>query len=196
MADAYTTFWTHDRCQAAKRANQEGKPLTLLLGGPHLSQPSFRRAGVKAGDWVYPISVYRGILYIIARMPVQRLSPIEDYIDQHPELFAKYKHHGHVLSTLQAYFDDHPEQRYLFHTCTDEVVIGIDGTPICFDVALPSEQTEQVRFRSQRRERPIKHLDNGRITSAISLQGIYRLSTSTALLFDKHLTSAPTRGRL
>jgi hypothetical protein len=190
VADSYTTFWTHDRCRAAKRANQEGKLLTLLLGGPHLSQPSFRRAGVKVGDSIYPIAIYGGVLYIIAHMRVHALSSIEDHIAHHPELFAKYEHHRYVMSKLEAYFDDHPEQRYLFHTCTDEVVIGIDGTPICFDIALPSELTEQVRFRSQRRERPIKHLDNGRVTSAISLQGIYRLSESTALLFNRQLTSA------
>jgi hypothetical protein len=43
---------------------------------------------------------------------------------------------------------------------------------------------------SQRRERPIKHLDNGRITSAISLHGIYRLSEATAKLFDIQLAGA------
>jgi hypothetical protein len=61
MADSYTTLWSSERCRRIKQTQQEGATLALLFGGPHTSEPSFRRAGVKAGDSIYPIRVHQGI---------------------------------------------------------------------------------------------------------------------------------------
>ncbi len=124
MADSFTTLWTADRCKLVKRYHLEGTPLSLLFGGPHTSEPGFRRAGVKAGD--------------------------------------------------------SPEMRILAPTCTDEVVLGDESTPLRLDTAIPPELLERLRFRSQKRERGLRHIQDGRLKSAVSLQGIYRLSEGSA----------------
>jgi len=188
MACSFTTLWTRMRCQQAKQANQQGAPLTLLFGGPHLSQPSFRRAGVSVGDYIYPISVSHGLLYLIARMRVKAMLSLEEYIDQNPTLFAPYKRTDWAMETLSAYLADRPWQRYLFHTCTDEVVVGDESTTIRFDLTVPPELIERLRYRSRRRERPIKHQEHGKITSVISLQGIYRLSEASAVELERLVT--------
>jgi hypothetical protein len=189
MGDAYTTLWTHERCQEARNAKQAGVPLRLLFGGPHLSQPSFRRAGVKVGDYVYPLSVRRGILYLIARLHVQAILTLEEYIEHHSKLFAPYKQTTWAMETLAAFISAHPQQRYLFHTCTDEVITG-EGTSIRFDRVIPPAIVSRLRYRSRRGERPIKHLENGAVKRAISLQGIYRLSVQSAIDFENVLVNS------
>ncbi len=186
MADAYTTLWTHERCREARAAKQADAPLNLLFGGPHISQPSFRRAGVKVGDYVYPISVQRGIIYIIARLQVQALLTLEEYIEQHPKLFAPYRRTARAMETLAAFISAFPQKRYLFRTCTNEVLTG-EGTPIRFDLAIPSAIVNRIRYRSQRGERPIKHLEDGKVIRTISIQGIYRLSVVSAIDFENML---------
>ena len=56
MSDSYTVFWTMDRWLGALAVGHQ--PLPVLFGGPHLSEPSFRRAGVKVGDLLYPVAVH------------------------------------------------------------------------------------------------------------------------------------------
>jgi hypothetical protein len=71
MADAYTTFWTHERCDTLRRLGWSGRSLEVLFGGPHISEPSFRRACVRPGDDIYPIAVRNGILSVLGRVRVQ-----------------------------------------------------------------------------------------------------------------------------
>ena len=49
------------------------KPLPVLFGGPHLSEPSFRRAGVKVGDLLYPVAVSNRRVHVVARMRVREM---------------------------------------------------------------------------------------------------------------------------
>jgi hypothetical protein len=86
----------------------------------------------------------------------------------------------------------HPEKLYLAPTCTDEVAIGEEGTPVRLDVMIPPDVLERLRFRSRKKERGLKHVEAGRLKSAISLQGgIYRLTEQSAqeiqaLLMQEH----------
>ncbi len=190
MADSYTTLWSSERCRRIKQARQEGATLSLLFGGPHTSEPSFSRAGVKVGDYVYPIRVQDGILSIIGRMRVCAILPLEAYLTTYADLFADCTRKDSVAwadDMLDQYFKKHPEQHYLRHTCTDEVVLGEMGTPIRFDLAVPPELLTDIRFRSQRRERGIKYIENGKLKNALSLQGIYRLAESSAEDFERLL---------
>jgi hypothetical protein len=179
VAESFTVLWTADRCRHLQKYGQEGSRLELLFGGPHQSLPSLRRAGVRAGDWIYPIRVHQGVLYVIARMKVRRLLSVEEYIAENAGLFAGLQGPAPAI-TLQRYFQAHPEKAYLAPTCTDEVALGEQGTPIRLDITAAPAMVERLRFRSQRGERGIKHLQNGRITKTISLQGIYRLSDGSA----------------
>jgi hypothetical protein len=283
MDQSYTTFWSELRCRSLHKHSQEGTRLELLFGGPHTSEPSFRRAGVSPGDYIYPVRVLQGTLYVLARLRVQRILSVPEWIASYPHLFADcqpgdpltcltdalilsewvmgtleatlvnwrrvypelcdrlpnptdpaavdryaraayerqrqpYAERGIVYPTFEQYgvgvpelrarltplrsprndwteerikkqrtsdiftsfFRRHPQLWYLAPTCTTEVVVGEEGTPIRLDVAVPSDLLERLRFRSRRAERGLKQIADGRLTNALSLQGIYRLSTASA----------------
>ncbi|MBN1148412.1 MAG: hypothetical protein JXA78_14225 [Anaerolineales bacterium] len=181
MEDSYTTLWSNDRIQQIRKYHQEGARLEVLFGGPHSSEPSFSRYGVKEGDYIYPLRVYKGVLCVIARMRVRRLITLQEYIEQYPQIFAHCEKGQWPMATLENYLALHPEKRYLAPTCTSEVAIGEEGTPIRLDVIVPPELLERLRFRSRKRERGLKHIENGRLKHAISLQGgVYRLAEHSA----------------
>ncbi len=180
MPDSFTTLWSADRCKLIPQHHMEGTSLTVLFGGPHTSEPGFRRAGVKAGDYIYPLRVKQGIAYVIARMRVKEILPLEAYIERNPDLFAGVERSPWPSVTFDNYARLHPAVRVLAPTCTEEAVLGDESTPIRLDVAVPPEMLGRLRFRSQRGERGLKHIQDGRLKSAITLQGIYRLSEASA----------------
>ena len=186
MSDAYTVLWTKDRCQLLKKEGQVGAKLKVLFGGPHQSQPRFSRFGVKPGDYIYPIHVTDGVLYVLSRMQVKRLLPLEEYIAANPRLFAGCEDAEYRGRALDYWLNARPELRYLVWSCTDEVAIGQGGTPIRFDVALSPAELEGLRFRSKRGERGLKYIEGGRLTKVLGLDGgVYRLSPESAALFDR-----------
>ncbi len=62
----------------------------MLFGGPHTSEPSFRRACVRPSDTIYPIAGRDGILYVLGCTRVQRILTLEDYIAARADLFDAY----------------------------------------------------------------------------------------------------------
>jgi hypothetical protein len=184
MPSAFTTLWTNDTCRLIKKLGPVGVPLNLLFGGPHLSEPSFLRAGVQPGDVIYPIRVLHGTMYVVARMRVKLIAPLVDYLAQNGELFHGIKRGEYLHQTLDNYFQQHPEKRYLAPTCTEEIVIGVEGSPIRFDVPVPADLLVRLRYRSQRREREIKHIQDGKLKNTLSVHGIYRLSDDSACVIE------------
>lgn len=180
MANAYTIFWTRDRTKILRRLGWEGRQIETLYGGPHTSEPSFIRAGVRAGDWVYPITVSSGILYVLGRAQVQRILSLTDYIKQHVDLFPSAPRKAWETS-FDPYRATHPAIAALAPTCTDEVIECEKSTPLRFDLAIPSDLLARLRYRSLRKERDLsKHLRDGRLVNSIAVQGIYRLAEASA----------------
>lgn len=198
MADAYTMFWTRERCDALRRLGWAGRPLETLFGGPHTSEPGFTRACVRPGDSVYPIAVRAGVLYVLCSVRVRRILALEDYIEQHPDLFAPHLKEPpawvfeswnpgpsprsvQAIEAFDRYRAAHPAVRAFAPTCTDEAVECEDGTPLRFDLAVSPDLLARLRFRSQRHERDLhRHLRDGRLVQSIGVQGIYRLNESSA----------------
>jgi len=174
VADAYTVFWTMDRWLSAVAVGH--KPLPVLFGGPHLSEPSFRRAGVKVGDAIFPVAVSNRRVHVVARMRVR-------------EMILLGQEDGPTL--IDQRFPQFRGWRFLAPTCTDEVVIGMEGTAPRPDLALPTEILERLTFRSQRGERSLRHVKDGELTSAIGLQGIYRLTDASAADLAALVDSTP-----
>jgi len=190
--DAYTVLWDQSRCREIKKHGQEGAKLEVLFGGPHSSLPGFRRFGVKAGDLIYPLHVLKGSVYILGRMKVKRLLPLETYIEEYPEVFAGCERAAWPYGTLLNWIGLHPEKHYLAPTCTEEVAIGEEGTGIRFDLLIPPDLLARMRYRSSRGERGIKYVIDGRLVKAISLQGgVYRLSEATAGEFENLFQENP-----
>ncbi len=174
MADAYTVFWTMDRWLGAVAVGH--KPLPVLFGGPHLSEPSFRRAGVRVGDTVYPIAVANRRIYLVARMRVR-------------EMLLLGQEDGPGL--IEQRFPQYRPWKFLAPTCTEEVIVGMEGTVARADLELPTEILERLTFRSQRGERSLKHVKDGELTSSLSLQGIYRLASASADDFAELVGTPP-----
>jgi hypothetical protein len=163
VAESYTVFWSMDRWLSAVSAGH--KPLSVLFGGPHLSEPSFRRAGVRVGDLIYPVAVANRRVHVVARMRVR-------------EMILLGQVDGPTL--IEDRFPQYRGWKFLAPTCTDEVIIGMDGTVPRPDLELPSEALLRLTFRSQRGERKLKQVRDGELTSSIGLQGIYRLAATSA----------------
>jgi hypothetical protein len=194
MSDAYTVLWTKDRCRHLKQSGQVGSKLTVLFGGPHLSQPRFSRFGVKPGDYLYLIHVADGVLYILGRMRVKRLLTPEEYVAANPRMFRECEDKEDAGGTLDNWLKAHPQKRYLIWSCTDEVAVGKEGTRIRFDIALSPQELEGLRFRSKRGERGLKHVEGGQLKRVIGLDGgVYRLSPHSAALFERLVDAAPSK---
>jgi len=174
VTESYTVFWTVERWHSALAAGH--KPLPVLFGGPHLSEPSFRRAGVKVGDTIYPVAVSNRQVYVVASMRVR-------------EMVLLGQEDGPTL--IEHRFPEYRAWRFLAPTCTDEVIVGAEGTVPRADLALSGEQLGRLTFRSQRRERTLRHVRDGELTSSIGLQGIYRLAAASALELAELIESTP-----
>lgn len=201
MSEAYTVYWTQRRCKALRKLGDVGKPLEALFGGPHISEPRFRRATVQSGDEVYPISLRAGVLYVLGRIRVRSILSLDEYVAAHPQLFASYLQEPHAelsgqsgsglirrcvrpVEAFERYRQAHPQMRYLAPTCTDEAVECEDATPVRLDLAVPYEMLLRLRYRSRRRERDLhKFLRDGRLIHSLGVTGIYRLSEASAAEF-------------
>jgi hypothetical protein len=148
--------------------------LPVLFGGPHLSEPSFRRAGVRVGDVIYPIAVSNRRVHVVGRVQVR-------------EMVLLGQEDGPTL--IEQRFPEYREWKFLAPTCTEEVVIGMNGTAPRLDLEIPRDVLDRLRFRSLRGERKLKHLKDGELTSSIGLQGIYRLSAESAADFAELVES-------
>jgi hypothetical protein len=172
MSEAYSVYWPRQRWRRAAGVCQR---LAVLFGGPHLSEPSFRRAAVQPGDLLYPIGVCNQVLYVLGRMRVQQIVPV-----------------GEDQALLQEYLARYGAWGFLAPTCTTEVVIGAGGTGILLDRPLPGEILQRLTYRPRRGPRPVRHVsDDGRLLHSISVQGIYRLAGSSAADLEAILAGPP-----
>ena len=160
MSEAYSVYWPQARWRQAAGV---AKPLSLLFGGPHTSEPSFRRATVQPGDLLYPIGLCEQVLYVFGRMRVQEIIPVG----------------GPGQPRLDEYLSR--TWRFLAPTCTTEVVIGTEATGIRLDRPVPGDVLKRLTYHPRRGPRPVKHVtEDGRLTHPLSVQGIYRLAESSA----------------
>lgn len=198
MTCTYTIFWTRDRYNALRRLGWTGRQIDILFGGPHTSEPSFLRACVCPGDLVYPITMRSGVLHVLGRARVQRILTRDSYIEQRSDLFTLDRSRpGAAIEAFDRYRSTHPAIASLAPTCTSEVVECEEGTPLRFDLTIPPDLLERLRYRSQRRERDLsKYLRDGRLVSSIAIQGIYRLSEASASELEALVLGAaiPSRG--
>jgi len=172
MSEAYSVYWPQRRWRHAAAVCQR---LTVLFGGPHRSEPSFRRATVRPGDLLYPIGVCEQVLYVLGRMRVREI------------VLA-----GGDRALLQQYLARSGAWRFLAPTCTTEVVLGSEGTGILLDRPLPGEILGRLTYRPRRGPRPVRHVsDDGRLLHSISVQGIYRLAESSAADLEVVLAGPP-----
>ncbi|WP_432586368.1 hypothetical protein ABVG11_09670 [Streptomyces sp. HD1123-B1] len=168
MPNAYTTLWTNDVCRYLRRKGQEGERLVILFGGPHLSLPSFVRAGVEEGDHIYPVRAFRKRLWALGRMEVGRILPydtvgertaLEDYV-------RLLRWDGLKAGGVS------------------EVLLGPPGSPLRFDRPLPPDLLTSLTYTSRRGERRLKHVVDGELRHSTGVQGIFRLAPESAAAME------------
>ena len=180
MVDSYTVYWSRDRVNALKLLPGSAVPFSLLFGGPHTSQPSFVRAGALVGDWLYPISVVRGRLQVLGRIKVRQIGPVDDVV---PKEFLTHSKHSNDKWIAECGWPERVFYKALCVTCTDEVVLGEDGSGPVLDLYLNESAVRNLRYRNKRSERVPKGIETGKVTSPLAHQGIYRLAERSAEMF-------------
>jgi hypothetical protein len=181
MAESYTTLWANDWISRLIKSRAIDRPWKFLFGGPHISQPSYTRAGVKVGDTIYPIRLHQGVIYILAQVKVKEIISYEEYLKTHLGLITGEEDDVEIYEKTERYRDQHRDHLHLIpRTCTDEAIVAEEECPLRFDLAIPPETLETLRCRSKKRERGIKHIAEGKLRHSISIWGIYRLSEPSA----------------
>ena len=74
---AYMTYWPGDQLRALKKAGDTG-PIKVVLGSIHTKMPSVD--SLQVGDIIYPVSVIKGTLCVLARLPVEKKESAFDYL--------------------------------------------------------------------------------------------------------------------
>lgn len=166
MSASYTMLWSQDYCRYLARVNEVGQPLRFVWGG-HNQDTRFSHMQLAQADRIYPLTVVAKQLYVVARMDVEQFVTREGFARLYPE-----------------------RVHLILNPCADEIVLGEDGTPIRFDVGVPSAILESIRFTAQRGIRPIRYVVDGKLERTISIQGVYRLTAESAAAFDQLLEDA------
>jgi hypothetical protein len=169
-----------------RKAGDEGKPLQVLFGGVHQSAPSLKRAGVGRGDILFPVSVHKGALYVLAGVVMGDFIELAEYAVNHLGLDSSsitglYEYQIQELIQKQCGRLGHR----LPYGCDIEVALVDRSTPLKFDRAVAPEQLSEISF-CPRKGAPVglKYIKDGKLTSALSLHGnVRRLCAASAKLF-------------
>lgn len=73
----YMTYWPGEQLKALKKAGDNG-PIRVAYGSIHSKMPSIN--SVNVGDILYPVTVIKGTLCVVARLPVEKKEPAFDYL--------------------------------------------------------------------------------------------------------------------
>lgn len=184
MSRSFTTYWPSEYTAFVKKAGDAGSALEVVFGGTHMSYPAPSRYGVSKGDVIYPVTVIKKALHVIARFQVTAILPIQQYSADVLKL-PKELYELNLFDLTQLLPKTHPTLGHRGpHHCVDEAVMG-EGTPISFDCVVPPEMLDAIRLvNSKGEERPVSFVVDGKLQKPLAfLHHCYRLSTLTEGLF-------------
>src|SRR5262249_26042494 len=149
---------------------EEGKPLQVLFGGIHQSAPSLKHAGIGHGDFVFPVSVYKGSLYVLAGVVVDKFVGLADYavnqlgLDEDSVLgLDEYRIKELIRNCCGELGHRQP------YGCGIEVLLTEWSTPLRFDVVVPGDKLGDVTFcPASGAPMGLKHIKDGKLTSGVS----------------------------
>lgn len=73
----YMVYWPKEQISRLKKAKDTG-PIRVVLGSIHTKMPSI--AKVRVGDVIYPVTLEKGTLFVMARLPVEKVECAFDYL--------------------------------------------------------------------------------------------------------------------
>lgn len=201
----YMVYWPQDRVQELKQAGDMG-PIKVVFGSIHSRMPTI--VSVKVGDIVFPVTLTKKKLYVMARLPVTHRERAFDYCMR--ELGREYgalTPEGIVVKMTDTFYwargksfscaqdipagmalmieSDKPHTKHQepFNCCSEWAVWGEDGSSI-EPRPIPDEVIHLLRFGyPKNKERPLRLDKNGNILS-MSLAATRRMSDETAKIFE------------
>lgn len=142
MSNSYVTLWPQGYCKHLQTVEDHG-PLSVMFGGPHGSLPSV--AHLNPGDWVYPVMISTGSLFVIGRMCIAAIIPYADYTRDRGKISVTGEGRWVVIANGSRRIRQ-PDHRSPLDNCIDHVAIGESGTPLRFDNAIPGDTLATLRF--------------------------------------------------
>lgn len=158
----------------------------MLFGGTHHSAPSLKSAGIGHGDIVFPVMVYKGTLYVLAGVVIDRFIELEEYaIDQLglDRSSVTGLHEYRLKELIQKQCGQLGHRRP--YGCGIEVALAATSTPLRFDLAVAPEHLADITFCPRRGGvMHLKYVNDGKLAHSTSLQGnVRRLCAPSAALF-------------
>lgn len=206
----YMVYWPGEQIRKLKKAKDTG-PIRVVLGSIHSKMPSI--ASVKPGDVIYPVTLEKGVLYAMARLPVERVERAYDYLlretgDRHAALIPKdaaYEERPSWFISGSGYYHSREEippevtritcladqkpvphlcHQEPFNCCSETAASGSGGSAIA-PRPIPEEWIADFRFGSiKSKQKPLKRNAKGELTT-LSLSGFTRkMSDDTKTYFD------------
>ncbi|MDH7514987.1 MAG: hypothetical protein QHI48_03805 [Bacteroidota bacterium] len=158
MPRFFVHYWSNPIIEDALDNKEEGTLLDCTAGEGLVD------SGVSVGDMVYIVNVYRGELYVIARMQV-----------------------GEIILGRNAAWKKLRNRAW----AADEHLVAArgSGTPLYFSRVVPAEHLPHIRFVDGRQPERLSFLEYGRIDKK-SIRGFREIDAGTARLFEE-LISMP-----
>ena len=178
----YVVYWPKDRLQEIQQAKDIG-PIKVVFGSIHSRMSTI--ASIQEGDLVFPITLQKKKLYVLARLPVERRECAYDYL---------VREIGNQCSALvpdgidwKLYYDTpkkpHLEHQKPFNCCSQWAVSGAHGSSIR-PRPLSDELLPKLRFGYPKsKEKGLLFAENGNIVNAC-LQVTRRLSEESLAYFE------------
>jgi 5-methylcytosine-specific restriction enzyme A len=161
MPRYFTHYWTNETWERERGYQESGRTENLLS---HTASNQFVERGIDSGDFLYPVTVMEGALYVLGWMKVGRVCSAEEAAS--------------ILGTYDLYeASDH--------------AVAAEATPKHFDLEVPLEVIERLTFISDKSPRP-KFSSPGPLDRQ-TLRGVRELEPRSAAELDK-LLAYPRRG--
>lgn len=203
----YIVYWPQDWVQELKKSGDKG-PIKVVFGSIHSRMPAI--VSVNVGDVVYPVSLIKKKLYVMARLPVTHKERAFDYcIRELGREYGALTPEGIVVKKTDTFFcsakgqsfncveaiprgmtlvieSDKPHTKHQepFNCCSEWAVFGENGSSI-EPRLMPEEMIPLLRFGYPKsKEKPLRLDKNGNVLS-MSLTATRRMSEETAEIFEK-----------
>jgi len=207
----YMVYWPQDRVRQLEKAGDKG-PIKVVLGSIHSRMPSI--ASVQEGDVVFPVTLIKKQLYVMARLPVEHKEPAFHYLLREtghyrgaliPEGFAiEYQGRKHFYCSKDGKYyhlrEDIPEgvkvislseqveKPHLAHqepfNCCSQWAAWGDHGSGIRPRPVPPELVPGLRFGHPKSKEKALLLDQNGGIQAMSLQNTRRLSPETLAVFE------------
>jgi hypothetical protein len=156
----FTHYWKNETWEEHKHL-WESDPQGVFLD--YAASNNFVERGVDPGDFLYPVTIIDGALYLLGKLEVDKVCDFEE-----------------AASTLgrDALWE------------ADDYAIAAKPTPMHFNLDVSLEVTEQLTFISGNGTEQLKFSSPGRLDRQ-TLRGVRELRPESAAQLDKLLSSAP-----